>query len=240
MIKLIIDRIRLHELLISHFDDFQVNKYKALIDFCGIVGFVLTIIFAPLEPILKYVLSLISLLILAYILKKVYCFIKKEGYTLANLENDIHDLDETLHHFSIVAVRSLPFGMNHFLLYHDTRWDCDFFPNIKTQPTETKNENSIKAYLKSELNIRPEDVELKKVAQKIQLKYSYSHKQRRYYDHILYIAQINELPDIMKHNRFQTPDGKEFRWATIHNMENDPVIQKRNSEVVSFVKENIY
>lgn len=139
-----------------------------------------------------------------------------------------------------MAVKGYPSGSNYFLLYHDPRWNCDFFPYIKTQSTEEKNSASIKAFLKSQLNIKPENIDLKKVGQRLQLKYSYPHKQNRLYDHTLYLAQINDLPKNMKAEHFQMPDGKQYRWATIHTMESDSEIQKRNGEVVEFVKESIF
>lgn len=77
------------------------------------------------------------------------------------------------------------------------------------------------------------------MAEDIHQKYSYSHNTMRYYDHILYKAEIKEFPARLKNQQFQGDGGKKFRWMTIYEMEQDPDIQKKNLDVVHLVKENI-
>lgn len=67
----------------------------------------------------------------------IYAFISaiitwSKGYSAEVLYKELIDMDRTERHSSIIAIND----GNRYLLYHDTGWDCDFFPNHATADNE--------------------------------------------------------------------------------------------------------
>lgn len=84
----------------------------------------------------------------------MYKVVTKKNYTHKKLYEDIAALDKTTHPFSIVVIKDTyqPYS-NQFLVYRDTKWQCNFFLNYRTQSSETENEQFIKQRLSNELKI---------------------------------------------------------------------------------------
>ena len=94
-------------------------------------------------------------------------------YTHETLYNDIEALDKVTHPFSIIAIKDTYQQFpNHFLLYRDHKWNCNFFLNYRTQATEEQNLAFITTRLSQELHVPTEDISVKKVGQVIQEKYA--------------------------------------------------------------------
>lgn len=137
--------------------------------------------------------------------------------------------------FSIIAIKDTYHQYpNHFLLYRDRKWDCNFFPNYRTQQTEESNVSFIKAKLSEELHIPVADISLKKVGQVIQEKYAVKEERKKVYDHSYYEAIMTNFPEKLQSPSFVI-DGKEFIWMTLDEMKNNKEIQEKNLDVVNQV-----
>lgn len=164
---------------------------------------------------------------------------RKNKYTKEDLLNDICDLNQITHPFSIVAIKDTFNNYpNKFLLYYDERWDCKFFFSYRTSNDDNENIKNIKKRLSNELKTPIKSINVKFVTESIYQKYSVSDKIQKMYDHKIYYAKILDFDDELKKKSFII-DGKKFYWMTIQEMENDPDIQKKNLDVVNLVKNNI-
>ena len=158
----------------------------------------------------------------------------KNRYNFEDLLRDINKLNEIAHNHSIVVIKdSFQKFPNRFLVYEDNRWDCEFFLNYKENPN---NEEFIRSHISNELKIDPGDIQLKYVGQKIHEKYSESAKEAKIYSHKFYLVTIKEFPDFMKQESFES-DGREYHWRSMPELEQNPDVQKKNIDVVNFVKE---
>ncbi|MBR1597364.1 MAG: hypothetical protein IJ661_00460 [Lachnospiraceae bacterium] len=161
----------------------------------------------------------------------------KEEYSQNNLYNEIKDLNEIQHEFSIVAVKdTFNKHPNRFLLYYDERWDCRFFFSFKT--TEQNNEDNIRQRLSLALKVDEKNIDTEYKSERIERKHSVPHDENRVYAHKLYYAKVKRYSDILKQNEFEI-DGRHYYWMTLDEMENDERIRECNLDVVRFVKEMI-
>lgn len=155
------------------------------------------------------------------------------NYTNEILYKDIKALDKVTHPFSIIAIKdTYPPYPNHFLLYRDYKWNCNFFLNYRTQETDEKNIAFIKARLSQELHIPASEISLKKLSQVIQEKYAVKDQRKKVYDHSYYEAVISKFPKELEEHSFVI-DGKEFIWMTLDEMKNNKEIQEKNLDVVN-------
>ena len=100
----------------------------------------------------------------------------------------------------------------------------------------SNNEDFIKKHLSGDLKIELEDIKLSYLGQRIHEKYSESAKQQKVYCHKFYIADIRKFPDKMKQDSFEI-DGKKYQWLSMAELEADEDVQKKNYDIVQFVKE---
>lgn len=160
---------------------------------------------------------------------------KKNMYTHEDLYNDINKLNEITHNHSIIAIKDTFHEFpNRFLQYYDSRWSCYLFLNFKDH---VNNERFITEGVSNKLKIKREEISVNYLAQQIHPKYSESHKEDRFYFHRLFEVSLLSVSDKMRADTFEI-DGIKYRWMSIAEMEQDPVIMKKNSDVVRFVKEN--
>ncbi len=158
----------------------------------------------------------------------------KDKYNYSDLFQDINYLNEITHNHSIVIVRdSFNLYPNRLLLYYDARWDCDLFLNYKENPN---NETFIKNHLSAELKIPSQKISLTYVTRKIHEKYSESAKEKKWYCHKFYLAEIAEFPVTHQKDSFEC-DGKEYHWRTIPDLESDENVMKKNKDIVDYIKE---
>lgn len=241
MSRLLLDEYRLKLLLEEHRDD--IGRKAVLSDvFAGIV-FVSQSIFATYFDLIGvpgviwkcfFILFGSAFAIRGAILSfKAF----RNMYTHKKLFEEIYNMNEITHPFSIVAMRD---GYNKypnkFLLYYDEAWACWFFPNFRTREPETDNIENIRGSLSAQLKVPQTAISLEMKGETIHEKYSKRDHRTKVYDHKLYDASISAFPETLRQNRFAI-DGREYAWMSIADMEGNPDIQKNNSDVVSFVKE---
>lgn len=148
--------------------------------------------------------------------------------------NDINKLNEISHNHSIIVIKdTFNEFSNRFLVYNDTKWDCKFFLNYKEN---NNNESYIKEHLSNELNIPGDCINLKYVTSKIHEKYSESDKMNKIYSHKFYLADIVDFSEILKKDVFEI-DGRTYYWMSMSELESDQNVLKKNSDIVSYVKE---
>lgn len=191
-------------------------------DFFGIPGIVLKTLFVILGLFFtgKSIVDIISS--------------KKNNYTYEDLLSDINKLNEIAHNHSIVLIKdSFQRFPNRFLVYEDKRWECKLFLNYKENPN---NEEFIKNHLSGDLKIELDDINMSYLGQRIHEKYSESAKEEKVYCHKFYIANISQFPDKITKDSFEI-DGKKYRWMTITELEMDEEVQKKNRDILEFVKE---
>ncbi|MBT1161287.1 hypothetical protein [Bifidobacterium sp. SO1] len=132
---------------------------------------------------------------------------------------------------SIIAIND----GNRYLLYHDTGWDCDFFPNHATDENESENLRLLADYLSNGFDIPLSDFTLERVTMESHEKYSTEHKETRFYDYTLYKATIHRMPEAWKADRFHV-DSKDCMWMTVDQMLADPHMREINADVIGMVK----
>ena len=163
---------------------------------------------------------------------------QKNSFSHEKLYEEMRASNEIEHPFSIVAIKdTFEKYPNKFLLYFDSRWKCWFFFNFKTNNDLQQNENNIKSGLSSKLKVDADDIDLEYKDEAIHHKYSESDNVEKYYHHILYNCILKNFNDEIRKDKF-TIDGVDYAWMTIDEMEKNPSINKRNLDVVEFVKRN--
>ena len=152
------------------------------------------------------------------------------------LLKEIIDMNEVTHPFSIVAIKdSYNDYPNRFLLYYDERWSCWFFPNYKTIPDDSSNASNICEHLSAQLKLPVDSIRLELKGEAVHRKYSVSDDKQKVYDHKFYSASIDSFLDTERCDQFSI-DGIEYIWMSIADMEKNPVIQERNSDIVGYIK----
>lgn len=158
----------------------------------------------------------------------------KHNYSYEDLLSDINKLNEIAHSHSIVVIkdgfRDYP---NRYLVYEDTRWNCQLFLNYKENPN---NEDFIKRHISSELKIATEKIRLTYVSQKLHEKFSESAQRNKLYSHRFYLAEVSEYPEHLTQDSFEC-DGRTYYWRSIQELEKNERVQKVNSDILNFVKE---
>ncbi len=158
----------------------------------------------------------------------------KNKYNFSDLLADINKLNEMVHGHSIVVMKdSYQHFPNRFLVYDDKRWGCQFFLNYKEN---SNNEDFIRSHISGELKIEKTDITLVFKGQRIHQKYSESAKENKVYCHKFYLAEVTTFPEEMKADSFEY-DGKTYHWRSISELEQDEDVQKKNQDILGFVKE---
>lgn len=161
---------------------------------------------------------------------------QKNNYSYGNLLSDINKLNEIAHNHSIVIVKdAFKKYPNRMLVYDDSRWRCRLFLNYKENPN---NEIFIKEHLSRELKIELGDIKLTYLGQKVHEKFSESAKIQKVYSHKFYLATIEKFPSRMKQDSFEC-DGKQYHWMSVAELEKDGNVQKKNSDILGYVKEMV-
>ena len=173
---------------------------------------------------------------IGFTIKSLYDIYKnhKNNYSYEDLLNDINKLNEISHNHSIIVFKdTFNEFSNKYLVYNDTKWDCTFFLNYKEN---INNESYIKEHLSNELKIPVDCINLKYVTSKIHEKYSESDKMNKIYSHKFYLADIVDFSEIMKKDVFEI-DGRTYYWMSMSELESDQNVLKKNSDIISYIKE---
>ena len=236
--KILIDDTRLN-LLLEQKKKF-IGKKVAWDSFLSALSFLVSVLFATYDDFLGLPGSVLKtvfvILGVAFFGKSIFDIVNslKNSYSFEDLLNDINNLNEIVHNHSIVIIKdSFDKFPNRFLVYEDKRWNCDFFLNYKENPN---NENFIKEHISRELKIDMDDIELTFIAQKIHDKYSETAKENKVYSHKFYRADIKSFPEYMKADSFEC-DGRSYHWRSLAELELDDNVQKKNFDILNFVKE---
>lgn len=236
--KILIDDVKL-SLLLEKKKQF-IGKTVAWDSFLSAFSFLISVLLASYEDFLGIpgvVLKTVFVILgLVFTIKSIVDIVnsKNNNYSYEDLFRDINMLNEIAHGHSIVIIKdSFEKYSNRLLVYEDKRWNCKFFLNYKQN---INNEDFIKSHLSSELKIELKDIDLSFLAQKIHEKYSESAKESKIYCHKFYLATIRKFPDNMTQNTFEC-DGRKYYWMTIAELEQDKEVQKKNSDVLNYVKE---
>lgn len=236
--KILIDEIKLN-LLLEQKKQF-IGRKIAWDNILSALSFLVSVILASYDDffgisgiIFKTVFVILGIV---FSIKSIVDIVKnsKNNYSFEDLLEDINKLNEIAHSHSIVVIRdSFNKFPNRFLVYEDKRWNCEFFLNYKENPN---NEEFIKNHISSELKIEKNNIKLIFVAQKIHEKFSESANENKVYSHKFYEATISEFPEDIKKNSFIC-DGKEYHWRSIAELEQDENVQKKNLDILNYVKE---
>lgn len=236
--KLLIDDVKLN-LLLEQKKQF-IGKSVAWDSVLSAISFLVSVFLASYDGlwgisgvVLKTVFVILGLFFTGKAVLDIFKN-RNNNYDFQDLLTDINKLNEIAHSHSIVVIKnSFQKFPNKYLVYEDKRWDCDFFLNYKENPN---NEEFIKNHISSELKIEQADIKLTYIAQKLHEKFSESAEKKKVYSHKFYLATIQSFPDLMKGDSFEC-DGKTYKWRSIAELEQDPKVQKRNLDVLNYVKE---
>lgn len=157
-----------------------------------------------------------------------------KGYNADDLYQEMVALDRTERRSSIIAIND----GNRYLLYHDTAWDCDFFPNHPTSENDEDNLRRLTRYLSDGFDIPQSDFTLVRIAHENHEKYSTEHHEKRWYEYTLYHADIIRMPQVWRHDQFHV-DSKDCLWMTVEQMMDNPIIRERNADVVGMVRRRL-
>ena len=136
---------------------------------------------------------------------------------------------DTYHEFSLVAISRAD---DRFLQVYDQRWDSWLFPYFRSADDNRVNVD------KEVSNLLHMDVETSYVAHANHCKYSNSDDVYKIYNHKLYKLALDPIPESMQADEFEL-DGKEYKWLSISEMEDDSDIMEVNDDVVAFVKKKL-
>ncbi|MFC0266338.1 hypothetical protein [Alloscardovia macacae] len=157
-------------------------------------------------------------------------------YTVDRLSEDIVELDRTERRSSIIAIRD-PQAPSRYLVYKDTGWGCDLFPNVATREPAENDVQHIRESLQKNYGLHAHDIKsLTFMGRQENEKPSPEHKgELRYYTYSIYNAQLEHVPAEWQHDTF-TIDNRECAWKTLDEMNADEHTHQINADVLSFVK----
>ena len=172
-----------------------------------------------------------------YAVKTAHDFIQycRNKYNHLSLLKDIEELNEIQYEHSIICIRDTFNAVpTRFLLYYDERWDCKLFLNTNT--VDKGNEAAILDQISSWLRLDKNSLYCRYLTSHVHEKYSVSHKENRVYSHRIYEVQIFAFPEMLRGDDF-TIEDRHYYWMSMEDMENERNIQKKNMDVVNFVKD---
>ena len=238
--KILIDDVKLN-LLLETKKSF-IGKNVAWDSFLSALSFLISVVLASYSGlfgipgvVLKTIFVILGIIFTTKSIADIYSS-KKNNYSYSDLLSDINKLNEITHNHSIVVIKDT-FNKypNRMLVYDDTRWDCKFFLNYKEN---ANNESFIKQHLSQELKIESHDIGLEYLGQRIHEKFSESAHEKKVYSHKFYLATIRNFSDLMRKDSFEC-DGRQYYWMTVPELEQDRNVQKKNSDILEYVKEMV-
>ncbi|MFC2746092.1 MAG: hypothetical protein ACFN0Z_03315 [Parascardovia denticolens] len=208
--------------------------WDCILDLASVVIAALGILGFPFSRRARIVLIIIWVILIVGCLRDLVITVFKP-YDSNRLMGDIMNLDRTERRSSIIALTdgSSP---SRYLLYKDTGWDCDFFPNVRTQEPSDADQKHVREWFSKEYGVPLNSIRLVFKTSHESHKPSTEHNgQERYYVYNIYQATLAKLPDAWKKDTFSI-GSRECVWMTLDQMNTDPRIREVNSDVVSAVK----
>lgn len=232
--EILISEDKLKNVILENKEYIGLNKGEGLDRLIAGVGFIITVVVAVFKfEWIKYVFEVIGAI---YVVIGGKTFIKSfvNPYTHHDLIKDIKSLDQIEHRHSIVAIKNTWDDFpNRFLIYHDKKWDCDFFLNYKTVENM---EDVIKEKVSSQLRIKKECIHVEFKGNDISRKYSWRDKKDKTYNHDFYLVIIDSFPEEEKSLSFSI-DQVDYKWLTIEEMRNNQNTYRKNADVINKVDE---
>lgn len=185
-------------------------------------------LFLP-SVVIKSAFVIIAIIEIIYFIKELV----KPRYTKDDLLHDIKALDITHRTSSIVAIKN-PSHPTQFLLYYDSGWQMELFPNFATVTDDAKN---VKTKLGEQLDAAPDSINIKLKVEGHEEKYSTEHKENRDYFYRIYHAEISGFGH-EDDSEFEI-EGRKYRWMTVDEMLSDEMIKDHNSYVVGLVRDHV-
>lgn len=191
-----------------------------------------------IPPIIFFVIM--GIIILAFLILGIAELIKSifRRYTVNALYLEIKDLDPIYEHrFNIVIIRNM-IENGKYLLFKSGSWNCWLFPNYKCMTgcfDVDRERKEIEGKIKDHLNISNE-MHIEYLGNQHSTKYSYNDKvYKRYNFHFFLIEGINV--GATNKTKFEI-NSRKYCWKTISQMQCNPMIMKKNQDVVDFVRKN--
>lgn len=132
----------------------------------------------------------------------------------------------TFHEFSLLAIKN---GNNQYLQLYDERWKCWLFPYFRSTDNNCEN---VETKINEQLGIV---LDCEYVTLADHCKYSVSDDVYKVYHHKLYKTVMDVIPNNINSTEFEI-GGRQYKWMSINEMENDSLIMEKNDDIVAFVK----
>ena len=133
------------------------------------------------------------------------------------------------HEFSIIAISN---NKGQYLQLFDKRWNCWLFPYVRS--TDGDNKENVDSFISKLFN---QNIDTKYVAVSKHCKYSLSDKVYKIYNHKLYHAILENVPEMF--SRGFIHDNIEYKWMSFEEMLGNETITTNNLDVIAFVMSNI-
>jgi len=236
LMKLRIDDAELEKLLAEHSRYIGKSLAAGASDIIGGAGWPMAAFASPWPAYVQWPIGLAGFVYSAYGAYEMMQA-KRKPYNYEQLMEDIRNMDRTEKRSSIIAVRdSSGNARNKFLLYWDSRWKCDFFPNHDTEGSVPMEKPELSKWLSGTFEIPESAFNLEYLREMTHSKPSVSHNnEMRDYIYRLWVADVTEMPDSWNHDSFEV-GGYRCQWMTIADMETSSRIMEINEDVVGMVK----
>ena len=159
-------------------------------------------------------------------------------YTVNALYLEIKNLDPIYEHgFNIIIIRNM-IENGRYLLFKSGAWNCWLFPNYKCISgyfDVEREKKEIEAKIKDHLDISDE-IHIKYLGNEYSRKYSYNDKVYKRYNFHYFLMEGLNVGAINK-TTFEI-NSRKYCWKTISQMQCNPMIMKKNQDVVDFVRKN--
>lgn len=130
------------------------------------------------------------------------------------------------HEFSLLAIKR-PDGK--LLQIYDEGWKCYLFPYVRSTDYNKENVDSFAS------NLLGYDATTTYITVADHVKYSVKDGVYKIYKHKLYSIDVSDDFEYSSVDKFEM-EGRQCKWMSYSEMENDSEIMEKNDEIVAFVK----
>ena len=130
------------------------------------------------------------------------------------------------HEFSLLAIKR-PDGK--LLQIYDDGWKCSLFPYVRSTDNNKENVDSFAS------NLLGYDATTTYITVAYHVKYSVKDEVYKIYKHKLYSIDVFDDFEYSLVDEFEM-EGRQCKWMSYSEMENDSEIMEKNDEIVAFVK----
>lgn len=156
--------------------------------------------------------------------RKIGDLSQRDSIKIMQLVSEI--ISGTRHEFSLIAIRRAD---DKVLQVYDENWKCYLFPYVRSA---RDNKENVDAFVSKLLEY---DAVTTYVTVAEHVKYSVKDAVYKIYKHKLYSLRVTEKFKCFSQDEFEM-NGRQFKWMSFGEMENDSGIMEKNDEIVAFVK----